>query len=235
MTIFTRKTNSVDDVLDNDINELQLAIEDGWQPISATWTRTGNHSFAVAGDVTAIYEPGVKIRYKDGGAFEYGVVASSAHAAGTTTVTLITNSDYAMADVAITDRWISRVNQPSGWPEWFNYAPTFTGFSADPAGGVYRWRADGRRIEIFIRQSAAGTSNATTFTISAPVTAREITTMLWRGTAGVTDNGTNLTPIGSVRIVQNTAVINVYTDAFAGAWTNSGAKAALNAWLVYEY
>jgi hypothetical protein len=232
---FTRKTDGIDDVLANDVNELQQALEDGWTPVTATWTRTGNHAFSVSGDVTATYEPGVKVRYKDGGSFEYGVIATSSHAGGTTTVTLITNSDYAMADATITDRWLARANQPAAWPEWFNYAPTFTGFSADPAGGVYRWRADGRRIEIFIRQSAAGTSNATTFTISAPVTAKEITGMIWRGTAGVQDNTVNLTAFGSVRIITEAATISVFTDALGGAWTDSGAKAALNAWLVYEY
>ena len=231
---FARKTDGVSDVLANDVNELQQALEDGWTPVTATWTRTGNHAFSVSGDVTATYEPGVKIRYKDGGAFEYGVIAASSHAGGTTTVTLITNSDYAMADATITDRWLARVNQPAAWPEWFNYAPTFTGFSADPAG-IHRWRADGRRMEVFIRQNTSGTSNATTFTISAPVTAKEITGMIWRGTAGVQDNTVNQTDFGSVRMSSAGTAISVFTDALLGAWTDSGTKAALNAWLVYEY
>jgi hypothetical protein len=111
----------------------------GWTPVFDTWTRTGNHSFAVAGDVTAIYEPGVKLRYKDGGAFEYGVVATSAHAAGTTTVTLLANTSYAMADVAITDRWISRIRQPAGWPEWFSYANFITSPIVSPQSGIRMW------------------------------------------------------------------------------------------------
>jgi hypothetical protein len=232
---FTRKVDGTNDVLANDVNELQQALEDGWTPVAATWTRTGNHAFSVSGDVTATYEPGVKVRYKDGGAFEYGVIATSSHAGGTTTVTLITNSDYAMADATITDRWLARVNQPAAWPEWFNYAPTFTGFSAAPAGGIYRWRADGRRIEIVIRQTADGTSNATTFTISAPVTAKAITDMTWRGVAGARDNTAALGDYSSLRVVQDTAIIDAFTDANVGAWTNSGGKRILAGAIVYEY
>jgi hypothetical protein len=231
---FTRKTDGIDDVLANDVNELQQALEDGWTPVTATWTRTANHAFSVAGDVTATYSPGVKVRYKDGGAFEYGVVASSTHAAGTTSVTLITTSAYAMADAAITDRWIARANLPAGWPEWFAYTPTITGFSSAPVGGVYRWRADGRRLEIAIRQVVAGTSNATTFTMTAPATARTVGNMIWRGVCSFADNTTTSATYGSLLINSASATINAYTDASIGAWTNSGEKRVIFGTIFYE-
>jgi len=231
---FTRKTDGIDDVLANDVNELQQALEDGWTPVTATWTRTANHAFAVSGDVTATYAPGVKVRYKDGGAFEYGVIASSTHAAGTTTVTLITNSDYAMADATITDRWLGRANLPAGWPDWFNYAPAQTGFSTAPAGGIYRWRADGRRVEVVIRQPANGTSDATTFTIATPAAARTITNAIWRATCSYIDNTTAATTYGAIEIASAATVIDVFTNATTGAWTDSGGKRVIFGMIVYE-
>jgi len=83
----------------------------GWIAISATWTRTGNHTYTVTGDQTATYRKGAKVRYKDGGSYEYGVIASSVYSS-VTTITLLTNTDYAMAAATITDTYISYIQNP---------------------------------------------------------------------------------------------------------------------------
>ena len=106
----------------------QISISDGWFEISTTWTRTGDHTFTASGDVTATYRKGTKIRYKQGGGFEYGVIGASSYSAPNTTITLITNNDYAMAAGALTDTAISYIENPEGFPTYFNYTPT-------PAGG----------------------------------------------------------------------------------------------------
>lgn len=97
--------------------------EDGWTAVSETWTRTGNHTFTVTGDLTAKYRKGAKVKYNDG-ALDYGVVISSSYSAPNTTITLATNSDYAMAAGSITGTYISYVENPEGFPHWFNYSPT---------------------------------------------------------------------------------------------------------------
>lgn len=72
-------------------------LSGGWIPQrNITWIRTGNHTFTVSGDVTTTYRKGTKVKYRDGGSDEYGVIGSSSHSAGTTTVNLIPNTDYAM-------------------------------------------------------------------------------------------------------------------------------------------
>lgn len=208
---------------------------DGWLPISATWTRTGNHTFTVSGDVTTSYRKGTKVRYKDGGSYEYGVIASAAYSAPNTTITLITNSDYAMAAATITDKYISYIENPEGWVDWFNWTPTLTGFSADPTSTVYRWRAYGQTCKCFIRQGATGTSNATTFTISAPVTAATITNMQWGVLASVTDNSVFLTTPGAVRILSAGTVFDVFKDSSLAAFTNSGTKRVYSANIEYQF
>ena len=95
-----------------------------WTAVTETWTRTGNHTFTVPGDLTATYRKGAKIRYKDGGAYEYGVVQSSSYSSPDTTVTLIANSDYAMAAATITDTTISYIETPEGFPVEFSFTPS---------------------------------------------------------------------------------------------------------------
>src|SRR3990167_250718 len=97
----------------------------GWTSDARTWTRTGNHTFTIASDVTAIYAKGTKVRYKDGGAYEYGVVFSASYSSPNTTITLITNTDYAMAAATITDTYYS-YSSPPDYPAYFAFTPVWT-------------------------------------------------------------------------------------------------------------
>jgi hypothetical protein len=119
-----------------------FARADGWTPVSETWTRTGNHTFTVSGDLTAKYKKKKKIRYRDGGGDEYGVVNSSSHSSGTTTVNLVPNSDYAMASATITDTYISSNDSPDGFPEEFNFSLTLNNVNLTGATILAKWRKD---------------------------------------------------------------------------------------------
>lgn len=119
----------------------KLNIE-GWIPVTETWTRTGNHTFTISGDYTATYRKGVKIRYKDGGSYEYGVVKSSSYASSTTTVNLVPNTDYAMAAATITDRYISLIDMPSGMPREFNFSPSLANLTIGNGTSLFKWRND---------------------------------------------------------------------------------------------
>ncbi len=164
--------------------------ESGWIACSETWTRTGNYTFTVSGDVTAKFRKGAKIRYKDGGAFEYGVVGSSSYSAPTTTITLITNDDYAMAAATITDRWISFVENPEGFPHWFNYANTVE-YSASGSmtftsvvTAYAKWKANGTTMQVLVL--GTGTTGGTASNIL-------------RATAPVTSDGFNIPMVAAYR------------------------------------
>lgn len=126
-------TNSSDTIIDAtataDARYAPFGIKDsqGWIERTETWTRTGNFTFTVAGDLTLIYRKATRIRYNDGGT-DYGTVISSSHSSGTTTVTLATNSDFAMAATTITDTYISYDASPWGFPDYFNF--TISGLTA---------------------------------------------------------------------------------------------------------
>ena len=108
----------------------------GWNLVTETWTRTGNHTFTVAGDLTAKYRKGTKVRYKDGGAYEYGTVISSSYSSPNTTVTLATNTDYVMAEATITDTYISYIENPEGYPQRFTFNVTLSAETNAPNLGT---------------------------------------------------------------------------------------------------
>lgn len=195
------------------------SLNDGWVEDSETWTRTGDHSFTIAADVTDKYRKGVKVRYKQGGGYEYGVVASASYSSPNTTITLISNSDYAMAAGSVTDTAFSMQENPESFPDWFDYAVNWTGFSSDPSGVTAKWRASGQVITVSVHATGDGTSNATTFYVSKPVET------VIRSTAGVRakNNGSYLT-YPAMAMISAGADIRLFTSWAGAGWTASGAK-----------
>jgi hypothetical protein len=136
----------------------------GWILCSETWTRTGNHTFTVAGDLTAKYRKGAKVRYKDGGAYEYGTVISSSYSSPNTTVTLATNTDYVMAATTITDTYISYMENPEGFPKTFSFTPATTCAGTNPSYSsvIGKFVISGGIVNISVRfeNASGGTAGA---------------------------------------------------------------------------
>lgn len=162
-------------------NGLEFIDNDGWLSIAEAWTRTGNHSFTVPGDLTSRYAKGRFIKYQDGGGSdEFGVVLSSSHAAGTTTVNLIPNTSYAMAAATITNRYISYAANPVGFPSSFNYTPTHsrtgTNYTNLPAVSVSTWSPLGggklKFSQVWQQDATPGGTGNQQFT--APVTSATV-------------------------------------------------------------
>lgn len=165
---------------------------DGWITVTG-WTRTGNHVFTVGGDQTTIYRKGAKVRYKDGGAYEYGVVFTASHAAGTTTITLVTNTNFAMAAATLTDTYISYIEDPEGFPAQFDWTPTHsrvtTNYTNVPTVTFAKWKCIGTRLffrEQHQQNATPGGTGYQKFTL--PVTP-DATSSISR----MTGNGMNLT------------------------------------------
>lgn len=200
------------------------AATDGWIDDSAeTWTFASATTFTISGDKTAKYTTGTRIKLTQT-TIKYFVVVSSAFASGTTTVTVTGGSDYSVANAAISANAHSYQANPQGYPGWFNYTPTYTGFSVDPSGGSHRFAVNGRVCTVIISPSSNGTSNATNFQVSAPIVSA--------GDSGyqaafVRNNGANQAAPGLTNLPSASSTIDVYRDGTALAWTNSGGKLAL--------
>jgi hypothetical protein len=210
-----------------------LAAHEGFFPVNDTWTRTGTHSFTVPSNLESRYRKGTKLAYTDAGVSEYGVVGSSVFVTtdNATTVTLIPNTDYSMSTDTIADPYVSYIDNPIGFPDWFNFDAAPSGFSAVPASPSYRWRTSGKCIFISYVELNNGTSNATTFTATGPIAPVQ-------GVAAVAgtlvDNGVLRTVAGRVTMSAGSAAIAFRTDMASGAWTNANGKRAVAEWY-YEF
>lgn len=98
----------------------------GWTRANETWTYVSANSFSVSGDQTAKFQKGTRVKFTQT-TVKYGVVKSSSHSSGTTTVTLFANDDYSLANATITAPFFSYAASPQGYPGTFAYTPTIDG------------------------------------------------------------------------------------------------------------
>ena len=122
------------------------------------------------------------------------------------------------------------INGANGSATW---VPTITGFSANPTNTVYYYTRNGRQITCFVRQATPGTSNATGFSITAPVTALTLTNMVWVAKAGDAFNNSVYVADCEAYISSGGTIINLANAGSATGWTAAGTKSA-NFTLVYE-
>jgi hypothetical protein len=116
------------------------------------------------------------------------------------------------------------VNRPKYESDWLAWAPTFTGFSADPTM-IARYKVlQDRALTVFLDATAVGTSNATTFYATSPWTARAVTGAIWQAQMAYYDNSSWSTTTGKGRLLENTNQIEFYTNMTTGAWTASNNK-----------
>jgi hypothetical protein len=202
-----------------------LVGTDGWAPAGVTWTYVGPTSFTAPGDVRAQYPIGTKIKLTQTTP-KYFYVVSTSYTSPNTVITVTGGSDYSLVNAVIVSPYLSYVETPQGFPGWFNWAPTLTGFSVVPGSSVYQFKINGQQVFFNISQGTDGTSNATMFTISLPVTARTGTS--WQGANGyAVNNSVGLTAASKWFIPSGGTAIQLFTNMATGTWTASGGKRAL--------
>lgn len=122
---------------------------DGWVEASETWNRTGNHAFNIGSNVTGTYGIGTKIRYDEGGGYEYGVVGISSLTGSVTFINLVSNTNYSMAGSPAT-KHISRIEKPDGFPQQFDWTPVHsrstTNYVNFPTVTFAKWAMKGTRV-----------------------------------------------------------------------------------------
>lgn len=225
-------TGMFDGLLNRNHNNLQAAMDAldnyaaGWIDCLEGWTYVSAVSFTVVDDKTAKFRKGSRLRYTQGGAFQYAIVYSSAYNAGTnrTTVTVFTNADYSFSNGTIYNKGISYLNHPFGFPDWLNWTPTWTGFGAGaaPTNVGARFRVEGSTVFFALRGTTAGTSNATTMTVTTPSAAATGFTRFYA--IAHTDNSINSVTPGHAELLSAGTVLNCYTNWAAGPWTNANGK-----------
>lgn len=122
-------------------------------------------------------------------------------------------------------------NVPVYETEWRYWEPAPTGFSAPPTNVIYLYKIIGKECLYRVREATAGTSNANTFTYTAPFTAATLTNMVWSFVGTATDNGATVG--GSTQISSGGAVITCFPVVYA-AGSNTWTATAVGKRMIYS-
>lgn len=198
-----------------------VQAEFGWSAAKETWTYASATTITVPAGATSKYSVGDKIKLTQTTVKYFYIVGVAS-----TTLTITGGTDHTLANAAISNNYYSKLTTPVGFPHWFAYTPTFTGFSANPTA-IVTFRILGRECHLNYAGTANGTSNANSLTITLPVTAATRASGYWDSLSTVTDNGSTSTSPGLVRVASAGTTAGLYKDATgANNWTTSGAKGA---------
>jgi hypothetical protein len=166
-----------------------------------------------------VFQKGTRLRWTQT-TVKYGTVINATHAAGTTTVTIAATPDYVLTAAAITVNSYSYIANPQGYPAYFNFTPTYGGFSTPPGAGALVFSIVGRLCTI-VHALVTGTSNGTSFSFTIPVAPAVAVGSV---SARCYNNGGFLAPSGLIDLTGGSTTANVYRDGTGTAWTASGAK-----------
>ena len=200
-----------------------LTRSDGWVTDASTWTYASASTFTIAGDKTAIFKAGTRLKWTQT-TVKHGVVISSSYSAPNTTVTIAVNSDYVVTNAATSATYYS-YQTPPDYPDYFNFVATFTGFTATVPTVIYRYAITGHTCIINIYTSVDGTSNATGFTVTMPVVASNNGTNQYGTAPWAKDNGSAIgTAVAYTNPNSNAMVL--MKSATSANWTTSLGKSA---------
>lgn len=228
--------NSDHQFLDGTGAWVNLQGTDGWYKDTDTWEYVSATSFRIVGKNVAIrFLKGTKIvLVQTSGKYFY--VLGATYTGGNTVVTVTGGSNYSIANATITAAYYSYADSPQGFPQWFNWTPTLTGYSANPTYTVYRFNISGGNVYVSIREVTNGTSNATGISITLPVTAATITNQIWMYPAAFVNAGTVSTTWGRGVIASgDNKVVFGINPAVQDGFTSTGGKRISNFEGWYEF
>ena len=168
----------------NDVRAEVVALETaalaGWFTQTETWTYASASSFTVAGDRTAFYTKGRRIKWTHATVFRYGVISSSSYGAPNTTVTILVNNDYVISNSTIITPAVSDLDNPIGFPDWFSWIPSYSASGAMTYTAVTtqlaKYRVTGRCCQFMFRSSGTlGGVAGNAVYVTCPVTPIAIT------------------------------------------------------------
>ena len=115
------------------------------------------------------------------------------------------------------------------------WAPTITGYSANPTDTNYRYRLVHSKIETIFREATSWTSNATTTTYTLPFSTRDFWFSKYIAPARIFDNWAGVTtPWMAQPDNASVNVLKFYKDWNAGVWTAALGKRIDNCQFIYE-
>lgn len=188
--------------------------ETGWVYPSGTYFYSGASTLYIAGDLTSIFQLGLKISFTQSSVKKYGYVISATYAAPNTTITIVGDT---VTNTTVSGFAYSRADNPTGFPADFGFTSVITGFSGTPTQDI-RWYFNGK--EMMINFYITGTSNATTLSFTIPFSAGgRPRPQFCRGVDNTSSYSLAMLVPGYV-----SNVVPVFKDVLGTAWTASGTK-----------
>ena len=173
------------------------------------WTYASATTFTVAGvDVTGEFPIGSKISMTNGTAKYFYVVAASFST--DTTITVTGGSDYTLANTTISDNLISTVENPSGFPQWFNYTVTLSNITIGNGTLSSKFCINGRLATVKNSLTFGSTTSVTGtgVSFSTPVAMTSVNNFDPLGTVTLFDSGT--TAYNGTVVTGSTTVVLPY-------------------------
>lgn len=140
-------------------------IRTGWN-VLPDGTYVSATQLTIPGNWTSILKKYDKIACVNSGQKYFFLYPAPTYAGGVTTLTVYGGSDFSLANAAITSLMFSKAENPTGFPETFNYVPTFSAENSMTFTGVAItkacfWIAEGKAHVLI---NASGTTGGTVST-----------------------------------------------------------------------
>lgn len=182
-----------------------------WQKGSSTWTYASSTTFTVPQSDADLMTTGTKIWLTQTTSKYFYVVSKSG-----TTITVSGGSDYSVANAAITAPYFSNAKSPVGFPQYFNYTPTFANTTLGNGTVTGRFEMDGKTVKartLFTLGSTSAIGTGPTCTLPITSTSTQYTNPITRiGDCTINDSGT-ATYWGPVRWISTTVCDPVVWNA----------------------
>jgi len=180
---------------------------DGWVPADETWTYASATTFTISGDVTDIYQAGMKIKLTQT-TEKYFYVVGVSFSDPNTTISITAGDDYTLANAAITAPYWSRAQNPVGFPAYFAYTPTYAALGSmtytSVTTTIARFSVNGNGVVDIWLDANGTTGGSANPTITATAPAGIPSVSIQPGMGFVVDAGT----VASFCFIQ-TATLNI--------------------------
>lgn len=94
----------------------------GWTKLNESFVYASSNTITIASGGASRFQKGDKLRLKQGAGYKYYSIILVAD----TLLTVTGGTDYTVANASITDIYVSREDNPFGFPPTFNFTPSFT-------------------------------------------------------------------------------------------------------------
>ena len=213
---------ALDKVAEND-ESIRDIIDDGWTPVESphgtdsTWTYASATTITVPTGAASIYQIGDKIKLTQTTAKYFYIIAVA-----DTLLTVTGGSDYTVANAAITSPYYSKIENPHGFPQWFNTAaPTFNvaaidnGAGGQPTTTVSAFNIVGRMVTVYLKGNGTKAGVTTSFDFNPTVYPLTGNVTAYRSTHGAVYSDAGVGFVGALVSITTTAWFFVHNAALA--------------------